>query len=112
MYVFGNTPGKALFGLKVVSEGGEELSYLQKIWRSYKVMVFGLGMYVPVVSLIMGILQYDRVMRRGAASYDAGLYCVRQRKLNSMRKLVALIVWALCFLVLLFLNVFDRMQGG
>jgi uncharacterized RDD family membrane protein YckC len=50
--VAGNTPGKALLGLKVTALGGGRLSWCAYLRRNLAVWVRGLGCGIPVVSLV------------------------------------------------------------
>ncbi len=45
IHLFGTTPGKALFGLKVKTEAGEAIPMLASLGRSFYVYVMGVGFY-------------------------------------------------------------------
>lgn len=60
LHFFGTTPGKALFGLKLTRSDGSYFSYLDALWRTGRVALFGLGLMIPLVSLVALILSYQR----------------------------------------------------
>lgn len=49
--VFGNTPGKAIAGLKVLTNDGRKVSFGVYLLRNFKLWFFGLGLSVPLISL-------------------------------------------------------------
>ena len=60
LHFFGTTPGKALFGLKLTRSDGSYFGFLDALWRTGRVVVFGLGLMIPLVSLITLILAFQR----------------------------------------------------
>ena len=108
----GNTPGKALFGLKVQSLEGRKLSFGEQAKRAYRVMVYGLGFYLPFISLFTCISQFNRVKRSGSAGYDVGLFRVHERKLSGPRKFMAVSAWVLSLFVLMGLNAYDKYDSS
>lgn len=60
LHFFGTTPGKALFGLKLTRSDGSYFSFWDGLWRTGRVVVFGLGLMIPLVSLITLILSFQR----------------------------------------------------
>lgn len=67
--VFGNTPGKALFGVRV-SYKGRRLSARGYALRNLGLWVLGMGMGIPVLSLIMVTWQYFRLRDGRSTLYD------------------------------------------
>jgi uncharacterized RDD family membrane protein YckC len=70
MHLFGNTPGKALFGIRVSTPDGGRLSFGQSIGRAARVMLLGLGAGLPFVSLIAPIFSFFRLRSRGITVWD------------------------------------------
>lgn len=60
LHFFGTTPGKALFGLKLTRSDGSYFGFLDALWRTGRVVLFGMGLMVPLVSLVTLILSYQR----------------------------------------------------
>lgn len=64
----GNTPGKAIAGIKVLAEGGRRpLSARAYLGRNFGVYVFGLGLGLPFITLVTLIYGY----RRAAAGKES-----------------------------------------
>ena len=109
---FGNTPGKALFGLKVLPLEGGKLSFGEQAKRAYRVTVYGLGLYLPFISLFTCISQFDQVKKVGSAGYDAGLFRVHERNLSRLRKFMALSIWVMSFFAMIGLNAHDKYDSN
>jgi hypothetical protein len=69
--VWGNTPGKSLLGLKVVTAKGEPLTFRTYAWRNARLWFSGLYCGIPVLVLFGPALQYSRLGRGLPASYDS-----------------------------------------
>ena len=110
--VFGNTPGKALFGLKVQSIDGRKLSFGEQANRAYLVMAYGLGFYLPFISLFTCISQFNQVKKIGTAGYDTGLFRLRESNLSGRRSLMAVGAWLLSFFVLTSLNAYGKYENS
>jgi len=67
--LFGNTPGKALFGVQI-SHAGRRLSAGRYALRNLCLWVLGLGMGLPVLNLIMVTWQYFRLRDGRNTLYD------------------------------------------
>jgi len=70
-WALGNTPGKAMAGIKVLQEGGARppgaLAYLG---RNFGVYVFGLGLGLPLIGLLTLIYGYRRAAAGEIAMWD------------------------------------------
>ncbi len=91
IYRWGATPGKALLGLRVVSEGGEKLTFKISLNRAFDVWFFGCGLEMPMVSWVVKLFAMARLRQTGRTSWDAarGLN-VEQRPVSSMGVTLAL----------------------
>jgi len=72
--LFGNTPFKAIIGVKAVTARGERLSLVKHIRRNIGVWTDGLGMGVLPMSLFTLTQQFKRVSGRREAIYDERLH--------------------------------------
>ena len=70
--LFGNTPGKALLGLKVKGSNGLPLSFKNYLGRNLRVYFSGFGMGVPLINLFTMGYQARRMGEGRHASYDEG----------------------------------------
>lgn len=68
--VFGNTPGKALLGVKVRDQNLKPLSFLNTLRRNLAMWFSGLGLSLPIVSLVTMFMQFRRRNKGQPASYD------------------------------------------
>lgn len=72
--LLGNTPFKALIGVKAVTARGERLGLGKHIRRNYGVWTDGLGMGILPMSLYTLVRQFKRVSGRREAIYDERLH--------------------------------------
>jgi uncharacterized RDD family membrane protein YckC len=66
----GTTIGKAVLGITVRNEQGEDLTYGQAVARGFRVLYRGLGLGVPFVNLIAMIVSYFRLTGNGSTTWD------------------------------------------
>ena len=92
------TPGKWLFGIKVITQSGNKLRYRTAISRALLVFIQGQALMIPLVSLITLIMSYDRVTTKGSTYWDRDLKTVvTYDKLSDTRLVfcvLAVILWA------------------
>jgi hypothetical protein len=94
LYAFGTTPGKALHGIKLVYNGGQ-LSWLSAARRSLTVWVRGLGLGIPIVSLITMGNAYSSLKNNHITSWDKQLgWSVTTNELRFTRWIGILSSWA------------------
>lgn len=60
LHLWGTTPGKALFGLKLTRSDGSHLGFLDALWRTSRAVLLGMGLMIPLVALVALILSYQR----------------------------------------------------
>lgn len=101
---FGNTPGKALFGLKVKTVEGVPLKFRETLMRAYRVTAYGFAFYLPFVSLVTLYAQFISIRRNGYAGYDAGRFRVDESPLSPLRSTIAVSVFLILFSALIALS--------
>ena len=70
-WALGNTPGKAIAGVKVLAKGGRHpLGAAAYLGRNFGVYVFGLGLGLPLVSLFTLVLSYRRAADAETSRWD------------------------------------------
>ncbi|MBA1245814.1 RDD family protein [Pseudomonas japonica] len=93
--VCGNTLGKALLGIRVVSHTQEKLTFSQYLTRGFRLWFSGMGLGIPLVNLLTWAMQYRKVRAGQPATYD-------ENKDISVRTVnphwLKLIIFILCFL--------------
>lgn len=67
---YGTTPGKKLLNIRVLTRDGEKPSLRQAYKRSLMIWVFGLGLGLPLVSLVAMIFSYFRLIKTGTLWWD------------------------------------------
>lgn len=89
--LWGTTPMKAYFKIRVRNRDGSKLSGRQALRRTLNVWLRGLGLGIPVVSLVTQVTSCSRLTTRGCTVWDeSGGYVVSHRKIGIWR--VALIL--------------------
>ena len=66
----GNTPARFLFGISVRTISGQKLSFSQALSRSFQVLLKGVGLGIPFVSIFTQIFAYRRLVRTGTTLWD------------------------------------------
>ena len=72
LMIFKATPGKFIFGLKAEHESGRSLTYIEGVKRTAGVMIYGLGLNIPILDIIRLCFSYD--------TYSKGTILVWDRK--------------------------------
>ncbi len=87
--ILGNTPGKKLFGLQIVSDSQQS----NHVKRAFSVWVIGMGFGLPIVGLITNTLAYFRLKRTGQTMWDEGWgFTVEAEPLSFLRGLTATVI--------------------
>jgi uncharacterized RDD family membrane protein YckC len=68
---FGTTPGKWLLRLRVLRPDGSRLSYGAALRRSIHVFVAGMGLCIPLVTMVTMLVSRERLLRDGRTAWDA-----------------------------------------
>jgi len=103
---FGTTPGKLLLGLEVVNSNGTKLSLRQAMLRTLRVLSLGVGLTLPVFTLICQAVSGWLTWRLGSALWDlAPGHQVNHRPVRAWRIIlfgvVLLGVWQLSASIML-----------
>lgn len=87
--LFGTTPAKWLFGIRVVHPGGDLLSFSEALNRSFLVFVQGVGLGIPLVALFTQLFAYRRLTKTGTTLWDTSASAlVLHKKWGVLRALV------------------------
>ena len=68
--LFGTTPAKWLFGIRVAHPGGNLLSFAAALNRSFLLFVQGVGFGIPFVALFTQLFAYRRLTKTGTTLWD------------------------------------------
>ncbi|MBQ5938961.1 RDD family protein [Massilia sp. AB1] len=107
----GNTPGKAILGLRVGLVDGRRLSFVQHLRRNLGVWVSGLGFAIPLVCLFTMGRQHGRLNEGQPASYDGERYRVRAKSIGWGRRAAFGAVFILLFAALTGAEIADRVES-
>ncbi len=104
----GNTPGKALLGLRVGLADGGPLSFVQLCRRNLGVWAAGLGLGLALISLLTMARQLRRLKGGEQASYDDEDFRVRARPVGWARRAGFCAAFVGLFAVMTGLEVWNR----
>lgn len=93
------TPGKFLLGIRLYNLKGERINGSDYFSRNAALYTAGLGLGIPLISLIPMISQFSKVRKGNKTSYDQKLGFQVNRKGNSLIKTV---LFAILFLAAIF----------
>jgi uncharacterized RDD family membrane protein YckC len=99
---WGTTPGKALLNVRLRKNNGAKVSYEEGLLRSAKVCWRGLGLEIPIVSLLTHIAAYNTLSKTGITSWDKdGNTQITHQVIGGKRSIIAVLLF--CGLILLML---------
>lgn len=75
LVAFAETPGKLLLGVRVRRNDGSRLDLPTALKRELHVFVRGVGLGLPLVSMVMYVISHQRLMEEGTTHWDAALDC-------------------------------------
>jgi uncharacterized RDD family membrane protein YckC len=79
------TPGKALFGIRVMRPDGAKITGSEYFRRQIGVYFRGMWTGVPLFSMGAAWAEKSKLSKSGATSYDKGAYQVEQRRFGGLR---------------------------
>lgn len=100
--LFGTTPAKWLFGIRVAHPGGDLLSFSEALNRSFLVFVQGVGFGIPFVALFTQLFAYRRLTKTGTTLWDTSANAVVLHKKWGVFR--ALVCTAAVFVVLVLMS--------
>ena len=90
---FGTTVGKFMFGITVFKQNGQLLSFDESLKRAFLSWLRS-GLGLPLVSLIMYIYQYNKLMENNITSWDKELkVLVKCPEVKAWKWLVVVPIW-------------------
>lgn len=105
----GNTPGKAILGLKVTTLDGKPLSFSQYLGRNFSLWASGLAFGLPLINLFTLANQSSRLGKGKQASYDEPTgYRVHAKASGWVRKSTFATVFISLFFVMAVLNSMEQ----
>lgn len=99
--IAGNTPGKAMLGVRVRRGDGCPLTFVQLVRRNLGMWIGGLGFGIPLIGLFTMGRQYGRLRKGLQASYDGDSFLVRAQPIGWARRSGFGLVFMLVLLVII-----------
>ena len=99
--MFGTTPAKWLFGIRVLAQDGNRLSIGKALERSILVLIQGLGLGIPIVALFTQLFAYSRLTKTGTTLWDRSTDAVVTHQEWGFFRTVACVITVLGVLVIL-----------
>lgn len=99
--LFGTTPAKWLFGIRVAHPGDKLLSFAVALNRSFLVFVQGVGFGIPFVALFTQLFAYRRLTKTGTTLWDASTSAVVLHKKWGVFRAIACTAAVFAVLVLM-----------
>ena len=100
--LFGTTPGKAIFGLRIEFCDGSPLSYKEGLKRTWGVISIGMGYYIPIYSLIRLWKSYKLCSENETQPWDETIcYTIKDKKQSRGLLYIAayLVLFAILFTI-------------
>lgn len=72
-HLWGTTPGKALFGIRVTTDDGGRLSASQSFARALQVWVLGLGLGLPLLDLLVPLVSFFHLRGGNPTFWDKAM---------------------------------------
>ena len=108
--LFGTTPAKWLFGIRVAHPGGDLLNFSEALNRSFLVFIQGVGLGIPFVALFTQLFAYRLLTKTGTTLWDTSAGAVVLHKKWGVVR--ALVCTAAVFAVLILMSAFPPRQDS
>jgi len=109
--IAGNTPGKALLGLRVVTVDGHAPGFRELVRRNMAMWRSGLGLGLPGISLVTMARQGLRLRKGIGASYDGSAFLVSATRTGRLAKGVFGTAFAGLFITIMILDGVDKQDS-
>ena len=97
---WGASPGKWILNTKVLNKYGEHLSYTEALIRSFRIVWQGMGLGIPIVSLVTLLISYSNLKNNSITRWDANLETVVMHKKIGVTRIFITILILIAFFAL------------
>jgi hypothetical protein len=97
------------FGIRVTSLDGTKLGLLRGVQRDLNVLLKGLGLGIPIISLITLWISYKNLVNQGLAVWDKDKYVVFYRPRGLMQTVLNLIGVFVIVIMLMMFSLADQL---
>ena len=99
LHMFGTTPGKLIFGLRIENKEGEHLSYIEGLDRTFRVIGTGMGFNIPIYNYICLWKSYRMCIENEILPWDEYTsYAIKDT--NWYRGCIYIFSYLVCFTVI------------
>jgi len=100
------TPGKKLLKIKIHKENGESFNFGDTLERTTRLWFSGLGLGLPIISILAQIVAYANISEEGIASWDkkAKMY-ITHDEISNIRVVIAIAVAAIFVGIEIYANI-------
>lgn len=103
----GTTIGKWAFGIKVLTQEGKKLTYMEGLKRSFGVWIKGLGLGIPLISFFTQIAAHGTLTENGITSWDQkGGFVVHHKGISKPRAVFLIVFYFVLYFGLQFSEFF------
>jgi uncharacterized RDD family membrane protein YckC len=91
---WGTTPGKALLNFQLRKQDGAKPGYADALSRAFNVWIRGLGLAIPIISLVTHLRAYDILKKQGVTSWDKdGGFRITHKLVGAARVLAVIAIF-------------------
>lgn len=109
--LFGNSAGRAIFGIKAMPlDGRPKMSLDENIRREFSVWSQGLAFGIPIVNFFTMVPAFRLVNKGLPTTYDLGRVSVRDYSRNAIRRSIGMLLTLALLAGILFLNAAEKMD--
>jgi len=101
----GATPGKWIMGIRVRDEAGKKLGFFSAFWRTFMVWLFGMGLGVPLLSLILMLVSRAKLVSDGKTSWDQVVHADVQHRRRPI------VLWVVMIVLVFVVNIAAQALG-
>lgn len=92
--LFSTTIGKWAFGIFIADKDGNKLNFSQSLERSLLVLYRGLGLLVPIVSLVTMLIAFNKYKAEGETSWDLDMQtALKYSNMGAIRTIFCIILF-------------------
>jgi hypothetical protein len=107
--IFGNSLGKAIFGIRAVPvDGRERFSLGENVAREFRVWTQGLALGIPIANFFTMVPAFRRVAAGEPAPYDVRIASVQSFSTSTARRVFGMLLAIGLFAAITFSNAIDK----